>query len=52
MSTASHNIDFDRLLRLRLVVARYGETVTIQYRQREAGAIVIDFTVVAGGNED
>lgn len=25
MSTASHNIDFDRLLRLRLVVARYGE---------------------------
>ena len=25
MSTASHKIDFDRLLRLRLVVARYGE---------------------------
>lgn len=25
MSTASQNIDFDRLLRLRLVVARYGE---------------------------
>lgn len=25
MSTASHNIDFDRLLRLRLIVARHGE---------------------------
>ena len=35
--------DHDPLPLLDQLVARYGETVTIQYRQREPGAIVIDF---------
>lgn len=30
---------------------RYGATLDIQYRQQEAGAIVIDFTFVTAGGE-
>ena len=35
--------DHDPLPLLDQLVARYGETVTITYRQREPGAIMIDF---------
>lgn len=35
--------DHDPLPLLDQLVARYGDTVSIDYRQREAGAIVIDF---------
>ena len=44
--------DHDPLPLLAQLKAHYGDMLDIQYRQREAGAIVIDFTVVAGGNED
>ena len=37
--------DHDPLPLLDQLRARYGERVDIQYRQREAGAIVIDFVV-------
>jgi uncharacterized protein (DUF2249 family) len=35
--------DHDPLPLLEQLEARYGEAVSIQYRQREPGAIVIDF---------
>ena len=35
--------DHDPLPLLEQLQARYGETVSIQYRQRDPGAIVIDF---------
>jgi uncharacterized protein (DUF2249 family) len=35
--------DHDPLPLLDQLATRYGETVAIEYRQREAGAIVIDF---------
>ena len=38
--------DHDPLPLLAQLQARYGEGVRIEYRQREPGAIVIDFTVV------
>ena len=44
--------DHDPLPLLAQLKAHYGDMLDIQYRQREAGAIVIDFTVVAGGHED
>jgi uncharacterized protein (DUF2249 family) len=37
--------DHDPLPLLNQLVARYGEQVDIQYRQREAGGVVIDFIV-------
>ena len=37
--------DHDPLPLLEQLRARYGERVDIQYRQREPGAIVIDFVV-------
>jgi uncharacterized protein (DUF2249 family) len=36
--------DHDPLPLLQQLGARYGETVRIEYREREPGAIVIDFT--------
>jgi uncharacterized protein (DUF2249 family) len=39
--------DHDPLPLLAQLQARYGESLTIQYKQREPGAIVIDFAVVA-----
>ena len=38
--------DHDPLPLLQQLEARYGEAVTISYRQREPGAIVIDFARV------
>jgi len=35
--------DHDPLPRLDQLEARYGDAVTIEYRQREPGAIAIDF---------
>jgi uncharacterized protein (DUF2249 family) len=35
--------DHDPLPLLNQLAARYGEAVSIEYRQREPGAIVIDF---------
>jgi len=43
--------DHDPLPLLAQLQQRYGEGLSIEYRQREAGAVVIDFTVVAGGGE-
>ncbi|MCB2021167.1 MAG: DUF2249 domain-containing protein [Rhizobacter sp.] len=37
--------DHDPLPLLDQLVARYGEGVSIEYRQRDPGAIVIDFVV-------
>jgi uncharacterized protein (DUF2249 family) len=37
--------DHDPLPLLEQIVARYGERVAVEYRQREPGAIVIDFAV-------
>ena len=37
--------DHDPLPLLEQIAARYGERVTVEYRQREPGAIVIDFVV-------
>ncbi|MBK9245564.1 MAG: DUF2249 domain-containing protein [Burkholderiales bacterium] len=37
--------DHDPLPLLEQIAARYGEKVSITYRQREPGAIVIDFVV-------
>jgi uncharacterized protein (DUF2249 family) len=37
--------DHDPLPLLDQLVARYGEGVSIEYRQRDTGAIVIDFVV-------
>ncbi len=39
--------DHDPLPLLDQLLARYGDAVTITYRQREPGAIVIDFIVAA-----
>ncbi len=39
--------DHDPLPLLDQLAARYGDTVTIAYRQREPGAIVIDFLKAA-----
>jgi uncharacterized protein (DUF2249 family) len=39
--------DHDPLPLLDQLRERFGERLAIEYRQREAGAIVIDFTVVA-----
>ena len=44
--------DHDPLPLLAQLQQRYGEALSIEYRQRDAGAVVIDFTVVAGGGED
>ena len=44
--------DHDPLPLLAQLRDRYGDLLEIQYRQREVGAIVIDFTVVAGGAEE
>ena len=43
--------DHDPLPLLAQLKDRYGDMLDIQYRQREVGAIVIDFTVVAGEDE-
>jgi uncharacterized protein (DUF2249 family) len=43
--------DHDPLPLLAQLAERYGELLRIQYVQREAGAIVIDFTVVGGGGD-
>ena len=37
--------DHDPLPLLNQIAQRYGDSVTVQYRQREPGAIVIDFAV-------
>ena len=37
--------DHDPLPLLEQIAARYGDRVTVEYRQREPGAIVIDFVV-------
>lgn len=42
--------DHDPLPLLAQLGERYGELLQIQYRQRDAGAIVIDFTVAAAGD--
>ena len=39
--------DHDPLPLLAQLQARYGERLSIEYRQREPGAIVIDFAVVS-----
>ena len=39
--------DHDPLPLLAQLQARYGASLTIEYKQREPGAIVIDFAVVA-----
>ena len=39
--------DHDPLPLLAQIQARYGDAVAIDYRQRDAGAVVIDFTVLA-----
>ncbi len=39
--------DHDPLPLLDQLLARYGDAVTITYRQRDPGAIVIDFIVTA-----
>ena len=44
--------DHDPLPLLAQLQLRYGEALSIEYRQREAGAVVIDFTIVAGSGED
>lgn len=44
--------DHDPLPLLAQLRDRYGDSIDIQYRQREVGAIVIDFTVVADSAED
>ena len=43
--------DHDPIPLLAQLRQHYGEQLDIQYRQREVGAIVIDFTVVAAGDE-
>jgi uncharacterized protein (DUF2249 family) len=37
--------DHDPLPLLEQIAARYGERIAVEYRQREPGAIVIDFVV-------
>jgi uncharacterized protein (DUF2249 family) len=39
--------DHDPLPLLSQLQARYGERLSIEYKQREPGAIVIDFAVVS-----
>ena len=43
--------DHDPLPLLAQLQERYGDALAIEYRHREAGAIVIDFTLVAAGEE-
>lgn len=43
--------DHDPLPLLAQLRDRYGGVLEIQYRQREVGAIVIDFTVVVDGED-
>lgn len=44
--------DHDPLPLLAQLQQRYGENLEIEYRQRDPGVIVIDFTVVAGAGEE
>jgi uncharacterized protein (DUF2249 family) len=44
--------DHDPIPLLAQLGERYGDLLRIQYVQREAGAIVIDFTVVGGGGQE
>jgi len=44
--------DHDPLPLLAQLLQRYGETLDIQYRQREPGAIVIDFVVAGAGADE
>ena len=45
--------DHDPLPLLTQLLQRYGDALDIQYRQRQPGAIVIDFVVAAGaGGEE
>lgn len=44
--------DHDPLPLLAQLQQQYGDAVAIEYRQREPGAVVIDFTVVAGAAEE
>ena len=44
--------DHDPLPLLAQLRERYGDLLRMEYRQRDAGAVVIDFTVTAGGGED
>ena len=44
--------DHDPVPLLAQLQQRYGNALSIQYRQREAGAVVIDFIVVAGEGGD
>ncbi len=43
--------DHDPLPLLAQLVQRYGESLAIAYRQREPGAVIIDFTMLAGDEE-
>ena len=43
--------DHDPLPLLGQLRERYGDMLSIEYRQREPGAIVIDFAVVGGVND-
>jgi uncharacterized protein (DUF2249 family) len=43
--------DHDPLPLLAQLQERYGDALVIQYRERAPGAVVIDFTVVAGPAE-
>jgi uncharacterized protein (DUF2249 family) len=44
--------DHDPLPLLAQLQQRYGDALAMEYRQREPGAVVIDFTVVAGDGGD
>lgn len=39
--------DHDPIPLLRQIEQRYGENVRVEYRQRETGVVIIDFTVTA-----
>lgn len=43
--------DHDPLPLLNQLRERYGDAVAIEYRQREPGAIVIDFAIVGTGGD-
>lgn len=40
--------DHDPIPLLRQIEQRYGESVRVEYRQRETGVVIIDFTMTAG----
>jgi uncharacterized protein (DUF2249 family) len=44
--------DHDPLPLLAQLHKRYGDTLLIEYRAREAGGVMIDFTVAAGRADD